>query len=152
MADRFTVSDVSKITGLSPSVLRIWEMRYHYPNPARNANGYRHYSVHHVETLKRLKALTDRGVHIGDLIRDGVPTFPTEQVIPQRGTVIAFTTIPQPVTIRGQVIRRELEDAIRTRNLARIRMAQQLVPTIHPVDRSRAVLDVIALAGMKVTT
>ena len=151
MTTFYTINQAAIQTGLSPSVLRIWELRYGYPKPKRGDNGYRKYTQGEVDTLKRIGQLTARGVPVGELIIDGLPTFPTTQIVPERGAVIDFTSIPLPVTIKAQTARRELEDAIRTRNVARIRLAQQLVPTIHPTDRENAVLAVIRLAGVSVT-
>jgi len=58
-----------------------------------------------------------------------------------------FANIPQPVTELAQVLRRELEDALRTRNERRIRLAVSLMPTIPATDRQSAVVEVLKRAG-----
>ena len=57
------INEASQACGLSPSVLRIWELRYGWPNPRRKANGYRSYSPHLVEDLKRIAKLIEEGAH-----------------------------------------------------------------------------------------
>ncbi len=77
------INDASKACGLSPSVLRIWELRYGWPNPRRRANGYRAYSAHQVQELKRVAMLVKNGTSISQLIIDGLPRFPADGSTPQ---------------------------------------------------------------------
>lgn len=58
---------VSRNTGLSADVLRIWERRYEVVSPARAANGHRYYSRDDVEKLRLLAQLTRAGHRISDL-------------------------------------------------------------------------------------
>ena len=76
------INEASKECGLSPSVLRIWELRYGWPNPRRKANGYRSYSPHLVEDLKRIAALIEEGTPIRQLIVDGLPQWPRRDDVP----------------------------------------------------------------------
>src|SRR4051812_44623865 len=76
-ADALNIKDTSKLTGLSPSVLRIWELRYGWPNPKRKSNGYRTYQPHQVDELKRVAGFVKDGVPISRLIVDGLPRWPT---------------------------------------------------------------------------
>lgn len=73
------INEASKECGLSPSVLRIWELRYGWPNPRRKANGYRSYSPHLVEDLKRMASLVGEGTPIRQLIVDGLPQWPRSE-------------------------------------------------------------------------
>src|SRR5580692_6884735 len=71
------INEASKACGLSPSVLRIWELRYGWPNPKRKPNGYRAYNQHQIQELKRVADLVKRGTPISTLIIDGLPRWPT---------------------------------------------------------------------------
>ncbi|TVR15181.1 MAG: MerR family transcriptional regulator [Planctomycetota bacterium] len=77
------INEASKACGLSPSVLRIWELRYGWPNPKRKANGYRSYSPHLVEDLKRMAELVNEGTPIRHLILDGLPQWPRSDSAPE---------------------------------------------------------------------
>ena len=56
-----SISAVERETGLSKDTLRIWERRYRFPEPVRDANGERVYSHEQVGKLRVLKRLIDRG-------------------------------------------------------------------------------------------
>lgn len=70
------INEASKLCGLSPSVLRIWEVRYGWPSPKRKPNGYRAYNLAQVEELKRAANLVKNGMPISALIVDGLPRWP----------------------------------------------------------------------------
>lgn len=55
------ISGVERDTGLSKDTLRIWERRYNFPQPLRDANGDRAYPPDQVEKLQLIKRLLDRG-------------------------------------------------------------------------------------------
>lgn len=80
-ANNLNINEASKACGLSPSVLRIWELRYGWPNPKRKPNGYRAYNQHQIQELKRVADLVKRGTPISALIIDGLPRWPTDQAI-----------------------------------------------------------------------
>jgi MerR family transcriptional regulator, light-induced transcriptional regulator len=63
----FTIAGVEKETGLSKDILRMWERRYGFPTPERDANGDRVYPAEQVERLRRLKRLIDQGHRPGKL-------------------------------------------------------------------------------------
>jgi DNA-binding transcriptional MerR regulator len=62
------ISAVERDTGLSKDTLRMWERRYGFPEPGRDANGERVYPVSQVEKLRLLKRLMDRGHRPGKII------------------------------------------------------------------------------------
>ncbi len=57
----FSISTVEIESGLTCETLRIWELRYNFPNPKRNIKGDRNYSAHQVQQLKIIKMLLDNG-------------------------------------------------------------------------------------------
>ena len=64
----FNIAAVERETGLSKDVLRMWERRYGFPLPTRDANGDRCYPVDQVERLRLIKRLMDQGHRPGKLI------------------------------------------------------------------------------------
>ncbi|BAL27531.1 MerR family transcriptional regulator [Azoarcus sp. KH32C] len=65
----FNIAAVERDTGLSKDVLRMWERRYGFPTPERDANGERLYPHDQVEKLRLIKRLMDQGHRPGKLMR-----------------------------------------------------------------------------------
>ncbi|MDJ0698652.1 MAG: MerR family transcriptional regulator [Woeseiaceae bacterium] len=63
---------VCRLTGLTDHTIRVWERRYGVVVAERAANGRRVYNRADVEKLALLKALTDRGLSIGQIASDSV--------------------------------------------------------------------------------
>ncbi|HNV53658.1 MAG TPA: MerR family transcriptional regulator, partial [Pseudomonadales bacterium] len=63
------ISSVERETGLSKDTLRVWERRYGFPTPERDANGERSYSLQQVRRLTQLKRLLDQGHRPGKLLK-----------------------------------------------------------------------------------
>jgi DNA-binding transcriptional MerR regulator/methylmalonyl-CoA mutase cobalamin-binding subunit len=64
----FSIAAVERDTGLSKDVLRMWERRYGFPTPERDANGERAYPGSQVDRLRLIKRLMDQGHRPGKLI------------------------------------------------------------------------------------
>jgi DNA-binding transcriptional MerR regulator/methanogenic corrinoid protein MtbC1 len=64
----FDIAQVERDTGLSKDTLRVWERRYGFPRPARDARGERRYDADQVHQLRLLKRLIDSGGRPGKLI------------------------------------------------------------------------------------
>lgn len=64
----FNIAAVERETGLSKDVLRMWERRYGFPVPERDAHGERSYSIVQVERLRLIKRLMDQGHRPGKLL------------------------------------------------------------------------------------
>lgn len=62
------IGAVERETGLSKDTLRVWERRYGFPAPLRDANGERAYPLNQVEKLRLIKRLLDRGRRPGKII------------------------------------------------------------------------------------
>lgn len=65
---QLNISAVERDVGLSKDVLRVWERRYGFPNPGRDANGERVYPAEQVQHLRLIKRLLDRGHRPGRLL------------------------------------------------------------------------------------
>lgn len=63
-----TIATVERDVGLSKDVLRVWERRYGFPAPERDAHGERLYPIEQVERLRLIKRLMDHGHRPGRLM------------------------------------------------------------------------------------
>ncbi|WP_397408665.1 MerR family transcriptional regulator [Polaromonas sp.] len=70
-APGFTIAAVERDTGLSKDTLRVWERRYRFPLPGRDAHGERLYSREQLEQLRLIKRLLDAGHRPGQVV--GLP-------------------------------------------------------------------------------
>jgi DNA-binding transcriptional MerR regulator len=63
----YRIGAVSKLTGISPDTLRIWERRYAVVAPQRSPSGGRLYASEDIARLRLIKLLVDRGDSIGSV-------------------------------------------------------------------------------------
>lgn len=66
------IQAVERETGVSKELLRMWERRYHFPQPARDHQGDRIYSQEQVSKLRLLRRLIDTGFRPGKIISMGI--------------------------------------------------------------------------------
>jgi DNA-binding transcriptional MerR regulator/methylmalonyl-CoA mutase cobalamin-binding subunit len=87
----FSIAAVERETRLSKDVLRVWERRYGFPQPVRDANGERCYPAEQVDRLRLMKRLMDQGHRPGSLaaLADGelAALAAPERRTPQHGAV-----------------------------------------------------------------
>ncbi|MEW5789475.1 MAG: MerR family transcriptional regulator [Pseudomonadota bacterium] len=72
MHNGYPIAFIERATGISRETLRIWERRYGFPAPARDAQGDRIYSQGDMDRLRRIKRLMDQGHRPGKLVPLGV--------------------------------------------------------------------------------
>jgi MerR family transcriptional regulator, light-induced transcriptional regulator len=68
-----SIAAVERDTGLSKDTLRVWERRYGFPLPLRDAIGERAYSLDQVERLRIVKRLLDAGHRPGRVVALALP-------------------------------------------------------------------------------
>ncbi len=56
-----TIGGVSRATGFSPDILRVWQKRYGFPVPARKPSGHRLYSADDVRRLRQISRALSKG-------------------------------------------------------------------------------------------
>lgn len=66
-----SISDVERDTGVPKETLRVWERRYDFPQPNRDANGERLYPLDQVQRLRLVKRLLDLGYRPGKIMHLG---------------------------------------------------------------------------------
>lgn len=62
------IAAVERDTGISKDTLRVWERRYGFPSPLRDATGERVYPAAQVQRLRMLKRLLDTGHRPGRVV------------------------------------------------------------------------------------
>lgn len=67
-AVHLSISAVERDTGLSKDTLRVWERRYGFPTPLRDAFGERIYPLEQVDRLRAIRRLMDIGHRPGKII------------------------------------------------------------------------------------
>jgi DICT domain-containing protein len=64
MTTDLAIKDVAERTGIAAGTIRMWEQRYGFPVPGRTPAGYRRYTQHDVEALRKVVALRHRGLSV----------------------------------------------------------------------------------------
>ena len=64
----YSIGMIERDTGIGRDTLRIWERRYGFPEPGRNAKGERVYPEIQLRRLQRIRRLLDRGIRPGKLL------------------------------------------------------------------------------------
>lgn len=88
----FNIAAVERDTGLSKDVLRVWERRYGFPAPLRDANGERCYPLEQVERLRMIKRLIDQGYRPGKVIGASAEELSARAARPSQSTATADAT------------------------------------------------------------
>lgn len=130
------INEASKACGLSPSVLRIWELRYGWPSPKRKPNGYRAYNQHQVQELKRAAELVKNGTPISALIIDGLPRWPADNT---HKRIIAglhkAKQLPKPRGLLEAKLQDELVENLERRHALHVKeLLQRACWSVRPDD------------------
>jgi MerR family transcriptional regulator, light-induced transcriptional regulator len=72
-----SIAAVERDTGLSKDTLRVWERRYGFPAPGRDAFGERAYPSEQVDKLRAIKRLLDAGQRPGRIVAMELPILLT---------------------------------------------------------------------------
>ncbi|WP_310626430.1 cobalamin-dependent protein [Limnohabitans sp.] len=67
-----SIAAVERDTGIGKDTLRVWERRYGFPQPDRDANGERTYPLLQVEKLRTIKRLMDQGHRPGRIVAQSI--------------------------------------------------------------------------------
>lgn len=123
------IAAVERDTGLSKDILRVWERRYGFPQPLRDAAGDRAYPLEQVQRLRLLKRLLDGGHRPGRIVPASQATLESLllQTAPVRTAVVGASVPPQTEALDAclQLLRRHQLDELR-RHLLQALMRQGL--------------------------
>jgi len=87
----YSISAVEQDTGLSKDTLRVWERRYGFPQPERDANGDRVYSHDQLSKLRILKRFIDQGYRPSKIIHLDLDAL--QKLRPEFGSDVALNGI-----------------------------------------------------------
>jgi DNA-binding transcriptional MerR regulator len=151
--ESFNIKEASQATGLTPSVLRIWELRYGWPNPKRKINGYRTYQRHLIEDLKKVANLVKNGLPISSIIIDSMPRWPTHSLSMPSPRLLARTrALPVPIESNEAMLNRELIQAFANLNPQSVKeLLQRIFWSVRPSDEPKTALvpALVALAELR---
>jgi DNA-binding transcriptional MerR regulator/methylmalonyl-CoA mutase cobalamin-binding subunit len=125
----WAIADVERETGIGKDTLRVWERRYGFPTPVRDAHGDRCYDAEQLGRLRLIRRLLDSGLRPGRVV--GLPREALEALVaehegppPDRAPVPATRSLqPWMDWLRqdqAQQLRQGLREAVRSRGLARV--------------------------------
>ena len=97
MSTSVTISSVERDTGLSKDTLRVWERRYNFPQPSRDAFGERLYPAEQVDKLRVVKRLMDRGLRPGKIMHHSLDELMHLGRAPRDAAATTAGAAPAPV-------------------------------------------------------
>lgn len=129
-----SIAAVERDTGLSKDTLRVWERRYGFPMPLRDANCERAYSLEQVEKLRVIKRLLDNGHRPGRIV-----AMPIEEL---QSIGESLAAAPQRITGSDKTDLRDYLALIKSHDVDGLR--RQLGLALMRMGVSRFICDVIA--------
>lgn len=128
-----SISDVERDIGVAKETLRVWERRYGFPQPLRDANGERAYPPEQVHRLTLVKRLLDQGYRPGKIM-----TLDPEELaaLGTKPRVAAATRGLDDPEIRACI------DLLRSHKVAELR--QRLSQSMLTMGLQRCVTELIA--------
>jgi MerR family transcriptional regulator, light-induced transcriptional regulator len=95
-----TIADVERDTGLSKDTLRVWERRYGFPVPQRDALGERRYDDAQLLRLRHLRRLLDAGHRPGQVV--ALPLDALLRLAPSQPAPAPEAAAPEPPRSRRE--------------------------------------------------
>jgi methanogenic corrinoid protein MtbC1 len=114
------IAAVERDTGLSKDTLRVWERRYGFPQPVRDAFDERLYPPEQVERLRLVARLLGNGLRPGRVVP--LPLAELQALLQQAAPAETGPASPELQAILALVRRHEVMDLRRTLNQAVLRL------------------------------
>lgn len=105
----YKIGAVSKLTGISPDTLRIWERRYAAVTPLRSAGGGRLYTAEDIARLKLIRRLVDQGDSIGVVAALSHDELQARLDETRSVEAIATPSVPCRLVVVGELLSLKLE-------------------------------------------
>jgi len=119
-AGMLSIAAVERDTGISKDTLRVWERRYGFPQPGRDAFDERVYPPDQVERLRLIARLLGRGERPGRVVP--LPQAELQQLLQAAPAGGEAAVSPEIRSILGLLQRHEVLDLRRTLNQAVLRL------------------------------
>lgn len=136
-----SIAAVERDTGLTKDTLRVWERRYGFPRPTRDAGGERAYPLDQVDKLRLLRRLLDAGHRPGRVVPLGLDELTRlSEALGERRAVAARPLLEEAAaadylaTIRAHdlpALRRRLAG-----DLARLGLTRFVVEVLAPLNQA----------------
>lgn len=94
-----SIATVERETGLAKDTLRVWERRYGFPQPERDAHGERAYPLQQVEKLRLIKRLMGQGWRPGRLM-----AMPDEALANLAAPLEPAAEAPEGNALQGMIV------------------------------------------------
>ena len=132
------IATVERETGLGKDTLRVWERRYGFPSPQRDARGERVYPADQVEKLRVIRRLMDRGMRPGKLVTASLAELSASfgESRTERGR--RSRAMPAPVAECMQLIKARQPADLQQRlaqDLLRLGLQRFIVDVIAPLNQ-----------------
>ena len=142
MGARWHIADIQRETGLGKDTLRVWERRYGFPLPDRDARGERRYSAEQLQQLQLIKRLMDAGHRAGQVVGKSTtelqrllnaPSIQTKKMLAQPSKAPSAAAFEEPwvdwlASNEIGLIKQALQ-----RNIVRHGLAKVIETTIAPL-------------------
>lgn len=135
----YDMQTAAKYTGLTPSVLRVWESRYGWPCPKRHRNGYRVFTQFEVDQIKKVADLVAAGAKVSELIRDGMPHLPCDVPVVHTRPDRLAKAVPRPTNREAHAARLRVEEYCGNLDVPGLRQEIAEAVRLRPADRQVAV-------------
>lgn len=136
----FRIHRVSRLTGLSKDVIRVWERRYGLLQPMRGPNRYRLYTDEDVALLRYVRNELDKGESIGELAAVG-----REELLAR------MRSSPAPVPAEGEPYERLIGELLHALNpLDRVTFERRLNGAVAVIPFEEALHGVLLPLQKKV--
>lgn len=139
-----SIAAVERDTGLSKDTLRVWERRYGFPIPRRDATGERCYPFEQVSRLRTIKRLLDVGHRPGRIV--SLAAEDLERLSSASG--VSSSTVTAAAVDKAALPLTAFVDAIRAHDADALR--QLMARTLARVGLGRFVFDVVAPLNVQV--
>jgi len=149
-AEGLSIAQTARRIGVSAAVLRVWELRYGWPRPERDALGYRRYPWPLITLLERVQAELQQGKTIGDLARDSwwqrvFETGRLPEPVSRTRVEPPWSSLPLPTSVLGRDVRTRLQQALVAADARMAQWAQAMGERLHPSEREYAVKAVLRM-------
>lgn len=137
-ADLYSIGNASRITGLSPHTIRVWEKRYGHPVAERLPSGHRRYSRASIDLLQAASELVAYGLRPSQIL-----TKSAEEVkallreVRQNRTPYRSEAIQKALGLNGESLRLSLESSMRELGV-RATLHELVVPLVHRIGQAWA--------------
>jgi MerR family transcriptional regulator, light-induced transcriptional regulator len=140
-----SIAAVERDTGLSKDTLRVWERRYGFPLPMRDAIGERSYPFDQVEKLRLVKRLLDAGHRPGRVVP--MPPGDLDRLAATLGSAAARVRDAEPAAAMAPELG-PLLAAVQDNDVSRLR--RLLAAALARMGLGRFVLELVAPLNVEV--